>query len=73
MFRLMVSFDSGISYGVFMDSDDCEALVERVEKEDINWTRWYIEKDGEIINKIMCPVHKSIIETMKKIILYNHE
>jgi hypothetical protein len=63
----MVSFDCGIHYDPFMESNDCKELEERTKKEDINWTRWYIEENGEPIDEIRCPIHKNIIETMKKL------
>jgi hypothetical protein len=67
MFKLMVSFDAGLSYQQFMESEDSKELEERTKKEDINWTRWYIEQNGKPINEIICPIHKNIFETLIKL------
>jgi len=72
MFKLIVSHDAGISYSPFMESDSVETLLKRTEKreefmDDISWCRWYIEKDGEPVDEIMCPIHKNILETIGKL------
>ena len=73
MFILMVSFDCGIHYDPFMRSENCQELVERTKqketnlRQDISWTRWYIEENGERVDDIICPIHKSMFETFKKL------
>lgn len=81
MFTLMVSFDAGVRYEPFMSSENCEELIERTKPrkdskdpwDDISWTRWYIEKNGEAVEKIMCPIHRGIIDTIKKLNKLNKE
>ncbi len=67
IFKLMVSFDAGLSYSLFAESNDCKELEKRTKRKDINWTRWYIEKNGRPVDKIMCPIYKNILETLKKL------
>lgn len=68
---LMVSFNDGVFYHEFMESDDLEVLLKRTEKmdglDDISWTRWYIEENGVPRNDIICPVHRNMMDTFKKL------
>ncbi len=80
MYTLMVSFDCGISYEPFMKSEKTQELIDRTEKkggepwEDITWTRWYIDdENGKHVNKILCPIHRSVFRIMKEINKLNKE
>ena len=69
MKTLMVSFDCGGSYEPFMESENVDELIKRTEKrndprEDISFTRWYIEEDGKMDMGILCPAHKHIRDMM---------
>jgi hypothetical protein len=64
MKQLMVSRDCGIHYGCEMQSESGLELLERTRREDMQWTRWYIEENGEMDLDHVCPIHANLLKSL---------
>lgn len=71
MYTLFVSDDCGISYCKEGKAKTIEELEPRMKKLDEDMLRWYIEKDGESYNDVICHIHKSILGVMTQLIKQN--
>ncbi len=61
MYKLMVSYNCGISYQSEVEAKNLEELKSQLQKLDDNWLRWYIEKDGEMDFEVQSKIHKEVI------------
>ena len=65
-YKLSVSYNCGVTYGVERESDDLEELKKAGKELDEQMLRWDIEdENGEAIE--CCAIHKSIIGFMGKV------
>ncbi len=65
MFRLLVSHDAGISYGLYSENESITPLLEQGKKFDNEMLRWTIEDDkGKIVE--VSKIHKEIIGFMRR-------
>jgi hypothetical protein len=67
-YKLMVSYDCGISYSTEAKADTVDELVKKaVElKLDENWLRWVIEDENEKIQEIGA-IHKGILDALRRL------
>lgn len=65
MYKLMVSYNAGISYAEVCKSPTVAGLEAQAKNADASGLRWYIENpDGHMDFSAICEIHKTIILDM---------
>jgi hypothetical protein len=64
MYKLMVSWDCGISYECEKKSDNINDFKERTIELDNQMLRWSIEDNKNNLVGIPCKIHQEIIQTL---------
>jgi len=67
-YKLMASYNCGISYAPEAWGDTIEELSDAYQELEEQGMRWYIEEeDGEICKDVMCGIHKGILDFIDKL------
>lgn len=65
-FRLLVSYDAGLTYALDRTAGSPMELLDRMRELDETMLRWYVEdQDGNHCHDLPCAIHASILELMK--------
>lgn len=67
MYQLMVSRDCGVTYRPYMAAETTFELRTQMELLDGEGWRWYLEKDGEVVEGFLCRRHAMLIAFMETV------